>query len=263
MTEQFETLSLNIAGAVATLTLTRPKAGNALGSTTGQNLKRVLSRVAANPALRLLVIKAEGKAFCVGGDIGEFARQSDLGQAVREMVIDYNGACSTLATLDIPVMAVVQGAVAGAGLALVALADHVIATSNATFTYAYPGIGFSGDGGVTWLLPKLIGLQAFRRFATCGQSWSAEQALHGGLISEVVDPDALEAAAQSLTERLASGPTRAFGAVRRLALEGYGLPFTAHLAREMDEICQLAQSEDAKGGIQAVLERRSTQFTGL
>lgn len=260
--EQLETLSLDITGAIARLTLTRPKVGNALGPMTGQDLKRVLSRVAANPALRLLVMRAEGKAFCVGGDIGEFANQTDLSPAVREMVIDYNGACSTLASLDIPVMTVVQGAVAGAGLALLALSDHVIATPAATFTYAYPGIGFSGDGGVTWLLPKLMGLRTFQRFATGGRSWSAEQALQSGLISEIVAPEALDDAAAAQATRLAAGPTRAFGAIRRLALEGYGIPFTAHLAREMDEISALARSEDAEGAIRAVLERRHPEFMG-
>ncbi|MEP6867440.1 MAG: enoyl-CoA hydratase/isomerase family protein [Novosphingobium sp.] len=260
--ENFETLSLEITDAIATLTLARPKVGNALSSQGGQELKKALSYVAANSSLRLLIIRSQGKVFCVGGDIGEFASLPDLSPAIRAMVIDFNGACATLASLDIPVMAVVQGAVAGAGLCLLALADHVIATNNATFTYAYPGVGFSADGGATWLLPKLMGLRAFQGFATGGKSWTADQALQGGLISEVVDSDALDTAAQAWAARIASGPTRAFGAIRRLALESYGLPYSAHLAREMDEISDLARSEDAGNAIQALLNNRRPVFSG-
>ena len=260
--DDFQTLSLTINESVATLSLTRPKVGNALNSHSGQELKKALSLVASDTSLRLLVLRAEGKAFCAGGDVGEFASLSELSPAIRSMVIDFNGACATLASLDIPVMVVVQGAVAGAGLALIALADHVIASRDASFTYAYPEVGFSADGGVTWLLPKLMGLRAFQTFATGGQSWSAEQALQGGLVSELVDADALPAAAQARAARIATGPTRAFGAIRRLALEGYGMPFTAHLAREMDEICVLASGEDAKGAIQSVIERRRPEFKG-
>lgn len=258
----FETISLDIDGATATLTLSRPEIGNALGSQAGTEIKRAVAEVAANSSLRLLVLRGEGKAFCVGGDLGEFASMSELSPAIRSMVIDFNGASATLAGLDIPILAVVQGAVAGAGLALIGLADHVVASREATFAYAYPGIGFSADGGVTWLLPRLMGLRAFQTFATGGERWAAEQALLGGLVSEVVAAEDLEATAEARAMKMASGPTLALGAIRRLALDGYGLPFSAQLARETDEICRLAKSEDARSAIQAALARQRPQFTG-
>ena len=258
----FETLALDINGSVATLTLTRPKCGNALDAKAGQELKQALGIVAAATAPRLLVLKAEGKAFCAGGDIGEFASLTELSPAIRSMVIDFHGACATLAGLDIPVLAIVQGPVAGAGLALIGLADFVIASRDATFTYAYPGIGFSADGGVTWLLPKLMGLRAFQSFVIGGKSWSCDQAEAAGLVSESCQPDELAGKATDFIARIAQGPTRAYGAIRRLAFESYGLPYAAHLDREMNEIAQIARGEDPRRAIRSVLSRQAPSFEG-
>lgn len=260
---ELDTLKVESEGAVATLTLRRPALGNALNAQAGRDLHEAVAAVANQGDLRVLVLRGEGKAFCVGGDLTEFGAIDDLGPAIDAMVADFHKACAALASLDMPVVAVVHGAVAGAGLALTCLADHVLAASDASFAYAYPGVGFSGDGGVTWLLPRVMGLRAFRDFVAATRPWDASRAAAAGLASQVIDADALEAEADRLVQALANGPTRALGAIRRLALEGLGHGYSDHLAREANEIGRLATQQDAPAAIKAVLSRQAPHFQGL
>jgi 2-(1,2-epoxy-1,2-dihydrophenyl)acetyl-CoA isomerase len=259
MTE-FTTLSLDFQGPVATLTLRRPKAGNAMGALSGQELRAAADIVARDTTARVLVLRAEGRAFCVGGDLAEFSSHAELGPAVRAMVVDFHTACQQLAELDLPILAVVQGPVAGAGLALTSLADYVVAASEATFTYAYASVGLSADGGVTWLLPKQMGLRAFRSFVITGRTLTSEEGLAQGLVSELVAGANLEEKAEALTSQFARGPTRALGAIRRLTLDGYGRSYADHLSAEMDQVATLADTDAAKGAIADVLSRRAPQF---
>ena len=259
----FDTVALTIEGATATLTLARPAAGNALSAQSGRDLRAALVEVASAANLRLLVIRAEGRAFCVGGDLVDFATGGPLAPRVLDMVFDFHAFCALLSAIDVPILTVIQGPVAGAGLAMVLLSDYCIAARGATFTYAYPGVGFSADGGLTWLLPKAMGLQRFRRFALQGRSLTADEAVESGLLCEAVQDDDLAARAAELERSLATGPTRAFGAIRRLVIDGYDGPYGAHLLREMEEITALAAGSDAPAAIAAVLGRKAPQFQGL
>lgn len=258
----YRTITLEFADDVATLTLAGGQSGNPLGTLGGEELSHALALLSAMPSLRLLVLRGSGKAFCVGGNLVEFTQLEDFVPSIRRMVIDFHGACAAIANLDIPVVCVVQGAVAGAGLALLALSDHVIASTKASFTYAYPGIGFSSDGGLTWLLPKIMGLRNFQRFYTEGRSFSAAEALECGLVSALVDPTELQARADEAIARFASGPTRAYGAIRKLAFDGFSAPYAAHLMGELEAISDLAASQDAQSAIRSVLQGDQPQFLG-
>ncbi|CAM3293204.1 MULTISPECIES: enoyl-CoA hydratase/isomerase family protein [Sphingomonas] len=255
-------IHLSMDGPIARLTLARPAAGNALGARTGKALREAFETVEQNDSLRCLLLVSQGRAFCVGGDLAEFAQLSPLAPAIDALVDDFHGACAAMARLSIPVVTLVQGAAAGAGLALVGLSDIAIASRGATFAYAYPKVGFSSDGGLTWLLPRLIGVRAFQTFSLLGQSWDAAAALSAGLVSEVVDADDLSARGEAIALELARGPTRAFGEIRRLMLTGLGRGYSEHLAEEQDAMVRLADTEDARTAIPAFLVRQAPAYVG-
>lgn len=259
---QFQTLSLEINDGTATLTLAQPKIGNVLGAQSGLDLRDATVQISRNASVRLLVIKAEGRAFCLGGNLAEFAETSDLAPAIHHMVLNFHAACANLAGLEIPILCVVQGPVAGAGLAFLCLADYVLGASTSSYTYAYPGVGFSSDGGLTWLLPKIMGLRAFRSFVAAGKSLTATEALAAGLISELVEEPDLDRCQAQWTQLLASGPTQAFGAVRNLAFDGFAHSYPAHLQRESEAIIGLANTADAQSAIASVLRRERPIFAG-
>lgn len=256
MMQAYSTLRLELNARVATLTLARPARGNALGAQSGRDLRDAFTRIGANADIDALLIAAEGSAFCVGGDIGEFAGVEDLASTIQSMVSDFHAACDQLARLKIPVIAVVQGATAGAGLTFVALADHVIASPEATFTYAYPKLGLSSDGGLTWLLPRIMGLRNFQNFVLSGSSWSAAEAQRAGLISEVCEID-IGVAARVAMERFAKRPGRALGVIRSLGFTGLSQRYDLHLGQELAEIVTLAGSAATQDAIKAALQRLS------
>lgn len=253
---------VEVTDAVARLTLTRPSAGNALGDQTGRELRAALEALEKRDDVRCLLIVAEGKAFCVGGDLVEFSQLDPLAPAIHKLVGEFHAACEILARLSFPIVSVVQGATAGAGLALVALSDIAFASPNATFTYAYPKVGFSSDGGLIWLLPRLIGIREFQQFALLGKSLSAEDALSLGLISKIVKAEDLEAAGHTMATQLAGGPTLAFGEIRKMLFEGLGATYSDHLIMEQAAIVRLSDSEDTRVAIPSILSRQVPAYSG-
>jgi alkylation response protein AidB-like acyl-CoA dehydrogenase len=152
--------------------------------------------------------------LCVGGDINDFAASEDLGAAVKDTVIDFHAAVSMLAHMPAPPVVAIQGAAAGAGLSLVCLA---LAARSATFSVAYTGIGLSSDGGLSYTMPRLVGMRWFQSLALTNRTIGADEAADIGLITEVVVDDDLDAHVDTTARKLADGPTRAYAAIRRLA----------------------------------------------
>ena len=254
-------IKLEVSNGLARLTLANPAAGNVLNMAAIEELAQAVERLKAQTP-RAVLLRAEGKNFCVGGDIRSFSSAPDRGALLEQMAGRLHESVAALAALPAPVIAVVQGAAAGAGLSLVAGADLVLAGRNANFTMAYTGIAFSPDGGATYFLPRLIGLRRTQEMALTNRRLSAEEALQWGLVTKVVDDDQLAAEGEALAQRIAAGPSFAFGAVKKLLNDGATRNLVTQLAAETQAIAATARSEDAGEGLAAFLERRPSKFKG-
>lgn len=250
-----------ITDGLAVVTLTRPAAGNALDGLAGRELRQAALACSA-PEVRAVLLQAEGRNFCFGGDLAHISRQEDRGLSVRDMTIDFHAAIAMFGHMNAPVVCAVRGAATGAGLSLAAISDYVIASDGAHFAYAYTGVGFSADGGLTWTLPRLIGLRAFQSLYLTGRRVTAVEAQMLGIVSEVVEDAALDARARAFATEIAVGPTLAFGAVKRLAASAFNQSLAAQLELEAHVLAALANSEDAGQAIRALLERKPPHFAG-
>lgn len=257
-------IRFEVSAGVASLTLDRPAAFNALDTSGILELSAIAAELAQRRDVRAVLITGSGnKAFCAGGDVSTFVRESDrVGTLLQEMTDPLNIAVARLMRLDAPVIAAVNGVAAGVGLSLVALSDLAIAADSARFTTAYTQIGYTPDGGSSWLLPRLVGQRRAMELYLTGRTLSAAEALDWGLVNQVVAPEALEDSARSLAERIARGPTGAYGKVKSLLLETLANPLEAQLALEARTIIAQSQTNDGREGVRAFVEKRAPDFRG-
>ncbi|MGP4044086.1 enoyl-CoA hydratase/isomerase family protein [Streptomyces sp. 2A115] len=247
---------------LAHVTLCRGEAGNAIDLDMARGLLDA-ARTCAREAVRAVLLTGEGKSFCVGGDLREFSRLS--GEALEKhltAVTDaLHDALRTFAAIDAPMVAAVQGAVAGAGIGLAAAADVTLAASDASFTAAYTGIGYSPDAGVSWFLPRLVGPKRALDLLLTNRRIPAAEAAAIGLVSRAVAPGQLATEAARTAEALCGGPTAAFGATRRLVAAGLTADLGPHLDREARALAAAAASDAGREGVAAFLGKRTPDFT--
>lgn len=255
-------VSLTIRDGLAVITLDRADRNNAIDEQTADQLAQAAGTAVENPATRAVLLRAEGRNFCVGGDVSTFSGDADVSAGATRLAHRLHGSIRRLATAPVPVIAAVQGAAAGIGVGLAACADLVVAARSASFVLAYSAIGLTPDGGATWLLPRLIGLRRTQVLAFTNRRLSATEAEDWGLVSEVCDDDALQERSAALALTLAAGPTSSFAAVKRLLQDSDGSDLWRQLEREAREIgCSLARPDGAEG-VAAFLERRPACFPG-
>jgi 2-(1,2-epoxy-1,2-dihydrophenyl)acetyl-CoA isomerase len=253
----------DVAGGIARLTMNRADAGNALDPALAAALADAAEGLHGRDDVRVVLVGAAGRMFCVGGDLGFMARAGDdAGSAVHALATDFHRGVEALATLPAPVVTVVQGVVAGGGLGLVLAADLVLAAASARFTMAYTAAGLSPDGGSTWYLPRLLGRRRAAELALLNERLDAEAARELGLVTRVVGDEHLDAEASALAERLAAGPAGAFAAVKRLLAASVGATLHDQLAAEAEAIAANAGSPDGREGVAAFLEKRAPVFGG-
>ncbi len=251
---------LDVADSVAHLVLASPDTGNVLSEELARQMRAAAESLAERDEVRAVVLSAEGKAFCVGGDLGFMAGAGDRKSALRGLADDAHAAQLALLDLPAPLVVSVQGVAAGIGMSFVACADIAIAGRSAAFVSAYAGVGLSPDGGQSWLLPRLVGLRRATELILTNRKLGADEALAIGLLTEVVDDDALEAHTADVAARLAQGPTVSFGAIRRLIRVGATTPFAEHLEAEAESISTLAASPTGREGVDAFLGKRRPDF---
>ncbi|MEU7306156.1 enoyl-CoA hydratase-related protein [Streptomyces sp. NPDC007206] len=249
---------------LAHVTLRRGEAGNAIDLEMARGLLDA-ARACTRKPVRAVLLTAEGKSFCVGGDLHEFHRLS--GAALEKhliAVIDaLHDALRIFAALDAPMVAAVHGVVAGAGIGLAAAADVTLAADNASFTAAYTGIGYSPDAGVSWLLPRLLGPKRALDLLLTNRRIPAAEVAALGLVSRVVSADELAAEAARTAEALRRGPTAAFGITRRLVAAGLIADLGPHLDREARALAAAAASDEGREGVAAFLGKRAPDFTRI
>ncbi|HEY3942222.1 MAG TPA: enoyl-CoA hydratase/isomerase family protein [Acidimicrobiales bacterium] len=259
----YSTIRFSVAEGIARLQLDRPGAANAINGALASELFDAATRLRWDNSVRVVLLTAAGKVFCGGGDIGEFgAWGEDLPEQVARVTHDLHGALTAFAAMDAPLVAAVGGSAGGAGLSLVAAADLVVASTRAKFTMAYTGVGLTPDAGSSFYLARAVGLRRATELVLTNRVLSASEAEAWGLVNRVVDEDALESTCEELVASLASGPTRAYGAARRVLARGASSDLAAALALESETIAATASTTDAREGVSAFVQRRPPRFEG-
>jgi 2-(1,2-epoxy-1,2-dihydrophenyl)acetyl-CoA isomerase len=256
-----------VADKVMTITLNRPDAANAVRPEDRDALIALLAAADADAKVRVVVLRANGKHFCSGADVGALADRRALGEkrVLEPMRRIMNGAQKLVASVldcNKPVIAAVQGAATGLGAHVVYAADLVIATEHAYFAESFVKRGLVVDGGGCYLLPRRIGMQRAKELAFFGEKLSAAEAMTLGLVNRVVGADEFDATVADFAGRLANAPTSAIALTKRLLNDS---PDTdrpgAFVAEAMAQELQ-SYSHDSKEGVQAFMEKRPTEFTG-
>lgn len=258
------TVLLDFAAGIATLRLNRPDKGNAIDETMAADLAEAATRIAERPDVRAVLIAGNGPNFTVGGDLALFAgtAREQLPNRLRRMIDSYHLAIERLTSIDAPVVAAVRGGAGGGGLGLLYAADIVVAADDARFALGYGALGLTADGGNTWFLPRMVGMRRAQELFLLNRRLTAQEALEFGLVSRLKPSDAVETEAATLATTLAAGPTRAFGAVRRMLKQSFQTGLSDQLDAEMDSIVAASQSDDAQEGIAAFVAKRHPEFRG-
>lgn len=251
----------NRRGCLARLRLARPEASNALRPQDWQLLSTHLDDIARHPQTRAVLVEAEGKAFCAGGDLKTMPERLALPHDVRyEQLLGNAQVILKLRSLDIPVVASIQGACMGAGLALALACDLRVAASVATFKAPFHRVGLSCDFGSSRLLVETVGLSRAMHLLFTEAVLSASEALAFGLVSEVVADSDLAARVHGLCANLLHGPGQAHAATKRAVYAALGSDLGATIAREAQSQSTLSKTRDAEEGVRAFLEKRAPQF---
>lgn len=260
----YETMKFEVADQIATITLSRPDAANALNTQMGDELHRVATHCASNADIRAVILTGEGKMFCAGGDVVDFHAQGEgMSEHMRGLTTMLHAAISRFYRMDPPLIIAVNGFAAGAGMSIAMTGDIVFAAQSAKFTMAYSKIGFSPDGSSTYFLPRLVGIRKAKELALLNPVLSAEEARDMGLVTEVVADDVLMQKARECAVRLAQGPTKAHGEIKRLFADSLSNTLETQMELETRAIAGLAaSSEDAKKGVAAFVAKETVTFQG-
>jgi len=256
----YETLLAETHDGVRVLTLNRPDVLNAVNAQMGRELLQALRDAERAAEVRCVLLAASGRGFCAGADLREqVPGRTSLGDLLRER---YNGIVLRMRTMEKPVIAAINGVAAGAGCNLALAADLRVASERATFIEVFSRVGLIPDSGGTWLLPRLVGMGRALEMMFFADPMDALTAERLGLVNRVVPHDDLMAQTKEWAARLAAGPTRAYGLIKRgvnralaLDLEG-ALEYEAHL----QEVA--GRTEDHREGVAAFLAKRTPQYMG-
>ncbi|BAN49770.1 enoyl-CoA hydratase/isomerase family protein [Metapseudomonas resinovorans] len=257
------TLLSQVDAGIARITLNRPQQRNALDIPTLNALLELLDAHEADPAVRVLVLSGEGRSFCAGADLAEWAEAEARGALeTYGWTETAHALMNRLHGLAKPTIAAINGTAVGAGMDLTLCCDFRIAAASARFKAGYTGMAYAPDAGASWHLPRLIGAEQAKRLLFLDELWGAERALAVGLVGEVCADESLADVAGQLAARLAAGPTFAFAQTKALIQDGASRSLAQQLVAEQAAGLLCGRSEDAAEALRAVAEKRSPQFNG-
>jgi 2-(1,2-epoxy-1,2-dihydrophenyl)acetyl-CoA isomerase len=261
----YRCLLYEVKDGVATLTLNRPDRLNALGDTLREDLFDAVSRGSADPEVRVMIVTGAGKGFCAGGDVKAMNEAKESGRERSLMDKIAPGRDRTLLAMreaPQPIIAAVNGAAAGAGMNLALGCDIRIASTAAKFSQAFVKRGLHPDWGGTYFLPRLVGMAKACELTFTGDVVDAAEALRIGLVSQVVAPEELMPAVQALARKIAAGPPVAIRLAKRALYRNAESGLREAL--EFETFAQNAcfETEDAREGIRAFVEKRAPVFRG-
>lgn len=247
-------------GEVWRITLDRPEAGNALDPATARQLAAAFRE--RPEATRTVLLLGNGERFCVGGDVHTFAGAEDPGAFVGQLAHDWHEVIRLVLRCPVPVVAGLQGAVAGAAVGLVGACDLVVCARSTKIRPAYGAIGLSPDGGTSWALTRALGApRALDLMLTNGVLTAAEAHLFG-LVGRLVEDDEVHESAVALAHQVAAGPVRAMVRTRALVRKAATRTLDEQLDDEARLIAESAADPEGRAGVRAFVEKRTPDFRG-
>jgi 2-(1,2-epoxy-1,2-dihydrophenyl)acetyl-CoA isomerase len=252
-----DVIRLEIERGLATITLDRPKAANAVNGEMKSQLLEALLQVHADADVRAVLILAEGKNFCVGQDLGEHAAalDADPAHAMDTVAAHYNPIVTALSTLSVPVVVGIGGACVGAGLGIALAGDIRVVGARASFATAFTGIGLASDSGLSHALVHALGPSRASGLMLLGDRFDAQSALEWGLVHRVVADEDVAAEARVLARRLADGPTAAFAHVKSL-IRAVAPGLSQALEAEANAQVKLGSTADHRSAVTAFLSKK-------
>ncbi|MBP6020921.1 MAG: enoyl-CoA hydratase/isomerase family protein [Burkholderiaceae bacterium] len=251
-------------GSIAHIIMNRPASRNSADLPMAQALRDAVTEVCYDPAVHVVVLRSSSAHFMAGGDVRRFGvllEGADRGQGELEAIITaVNQITLGLTRSPCMVIGLLSGSVAGVGCSLAMACDIVIAADDTRFVMAYNGLGATPDGGATWLLPRLVGLQRALAIALLNQSLDASQAHAAGLVTQVVPLSELDACGDDMARRLAAGPVQAQARTKALLRGALDSDLETALGQEKAAFLAQATTPDFTEGVQAFVQRRVPQF---
>jgi len=254
-----DSVQLERRDAIARITLNRPDVLNSLNDSMFGRLQAVLHEIRSDRSVRAVYLTGAGRGFCAGQDISGGVPEGSYGEHLAR---HWNPIVTGIMTLEVPVVAAVNGVAAGAGANLALSCDFVVAAEEASFIQAFVNIGLVPDTGGTWFLPQLVGRARAAQMLMLGDKVKARQAWEWGMIHQVCPLAELESTAGALAGRLAAMPTKALGLTKRLINASYGNDLGQQLAAEAEAQTIAGRSADHVEGVMAFREKRKPAFTG-
>lgn len=260
---EYTTLLFEKKDNLAEVTFNRPESRNSLNADMAKELHHAMLTCDEDSEIRAVLLKGKGKSFSSGGDLKSFAEHiHELPFHIKDMVIFLHSAITRMARMDKPVVAAVQGNIAGAGISFMGAVDMVLAAESSTFTAAYTAVGLSPDGSSTYFLPRLVGQRRALEMVLTNRRLSAQEALDWGLVNQVVGDDVLNDEARNLAMRLANGPTKALGAAKRLMRGSLNETLETQMEYEAQSIAEMAATKDFAAGVTAFIKKEPPEFRG-
>ena len=265
LNDPIEGLKVERDGAVLVLTFDRPESGNAIPREWTPHLITTFASIASDETIRCLLVRANGPHFSLGGDVRGFA--ADLDRPVEERQTDFHrrlelvsGLVAAWASIDVPIVVAVQGGVAGAGLMYPLGADYVLAEPSSFLMFAHQRLALTPDGGVSYLLPRVVGERMARQLVLTSARVEAEEARRLNIVSRIVEAEQLDAEARKQAQRFAKGSGPAARAAKALLRGATERPLTDQLDAERDAIVASVGHPDFAEGVRAFIEKRAADF---
>jgi 2-(1,2-epoxy-1,2-dihydrophenyl)acetyl-CoA isomerase len=254
-----------LAEGVLTITLNRPENGNAMNSGIIPGIAQLFEEANDHAEVRCILVRAEGKTFSAGADMAIFRQTLEQDVATRQAefrrrLSNLRRLVESVSAYEGPVVVAMRGAAVGVGLAYPLAADVVIGDPTALFAFAHQTMGLPPDGGVSSLLPQIVGPRTARRLVMTAARVEAQEALRLGLLDRVVPAEELEAAAAKQAARFARAPRRALRLAKRLMKQGLERPFKDQVDAELEGVVECVGDPDFEEGVRAFLEKRSPRF---
>ncbi len=261
-----DTVLYDVTDGLATVTLNRPEAMNALNVTAKEALRDTLRRAAGDSQVRAVLLTGRGRAFCVGQDLKEHTAALEAeeaeGDAMRTVSLHYNPVVSAIAGMRKPVVAAVNGVAAGAGFGFALAADYRIVARGATFSTAFAGIALTADSGLSWTLQRFVGPGRAADLLLFPRKIDAAEAERLGIAQRVVPDDELPETAREIARQLAEGPTLAYGAIKQSLAYAAGHPLTETLELEARLQSDAGATADHREAVAAFARKERPRFRG-
>lgn len=258
----YENLSLTHDDGVATVTLASSAGRNALTLEMADELVEVAATLGDDPDTRCIVLTHEGEFFGSGADLTQLSGDESDASHLRRLASRAHEAIVHFHRTETPIVGGVDGIAAGIGFSIALVPDLVVLSEDATLKYAYPGIGLTGDGGATFMLPRLVGLRRAKEIVLKDEPIAPEEAVDLGLATEAVPADEFDDRIEELATELAAGPTHALGTLTRLLTDSYERSLESQLAVEADALAEAARTEDYERGLEAFFGEDEPEFVG-